>query len=502
MKQVSYICHNLIYEMLMADLHNIKIPLVGRNYEYNRMRKFLETSSSELLAVVGRRRVGKTFLIKRVYENEIAFHITGIQDVSRKMQLDNFIYSRNNFFPKSLHFAKPTTWFEAFVQLKELLGKTAKKKRVIFFDELPWLASGSKEFLKVFDNFWNSWAVDQNLVVVICGSSASWMITNIINNKGGLHNRVTQRIHLKPFTLLETEEFFLQQSIVMPRYSIIQVYMASGGIPFYLREVQKGDSAAQSIDRMYFGKQAALYGEFENLYRALFKNHQKHVEVIRALASKWRGLTRQELIEITSMKTGGGLSTILEELEVSDFIHSYLPYGKKERDKLFRLSDEYSLFFLKFIEPNKNQTGYWLKNFNMPTVKAWCGYSFESLCMKHIIGIKNGLGISGIFSREASFLKRKDNTTEGCQIDMLIDRADNAINICEMKFYDGLYTLDAEEVRSLQQKRNVFQKSTDTRKQLFITIITTQGLYENEHAYIADKHLNMNVLFYQQNNQA
>jgi len=460
------------------------------------MRKFLETNSSELLAVVGRRRVGKTFLIKKTYENEMAFHITGIQDVSRKIQLDNFVAARNSFFPKSIQFAKPKTWFEALVQLKELLGSRSKKKRVIFFDELPWLASGSKEFLKVFDNFWNSWAVDQNLVVVICGSSASWMITNIINNKGGLHNRVTQRIHLKPFTLQETEDYFLQQSITMPRYSIIQIYMAMGGIPYYLREVQKGDSASQSIDKAYFGKQAALYGEFENLYRALFKNHQKHVEVIKALASKWKGLTRQELIDATSMKTGGGLSTILDELESSDFIHSYLQYGKKERDKLYRLTDEYSLFYLRFIESNKNQTGYWLKNFKTPTATAWNGYAFESLCMKHVYGIKNGLGISGVYTQEASFLKRKDNTTTGCQIDVLIDRADNAINICEMKFYDGLYTIDAQEVRSLQQKRNVFQKSTGTRKQLFITIITTQGLYENENVHIADKQLDMNVLFY------
>jgi uncharacterized protein len=481
----------------MAGLYNIQIPLAGRQYEYGRMRNMLETKQSELVAVVGRRRVGKTFLIKKTYENEMAFHITGIQDVSRKMQLENFVEARNGFFPKSLPYARPKTWFEAFAQLKELLGKPSKKRRVLFFDEFPWLASGSKEFLKVFDHFWNSWAVDQNLVVVICGSSASWMIENVINHKGGLHNRVTQRIHLKPFTLQETEEYFLQQSISMPRLSIVQIYKAMGGIPFYLREVQKGDSAAQAIDKAYFGKNAALYGEFDNLYKALFTNHQKHIEVIRALASKWKGLSRYELIEATSMKTGGGLSAILSELEASDFIQSYLPFGKKERDKLYRLTDEYSLFYLRFIEPNKTQSGYWLKNVNTPTAKAWGGYAFESLVMKHIEGVKRGLGISGIHTQEASFLKRKDANTDGCQIDMLIDRADNAICICEMKFSDGPHILTAEDVRNLQQKRNVFALSTGTRKQLFITLITTQGLYDNPHAHIADKQLDMNVLFYE-----
>lgn len=480
----------------MAGLYNIQIPLAGRQFEHNRMRNILETNQSELLAVVGRRRVGKTFLIKKTYENEMVFHLTGIQDVNRKIQLDNFTSARNAFFPKSQPYAKPKTWFEAFAQLKDLLRKPTKKKRVLFFDELPWLASGSKEFLKVFDHFWNGWAVDQNLVVVICGSSASWMIDHIINSKGGLHNRGTQKIHLKPFTLQETEDFFKQQSISMPRYSIIQIYMAMGGIPYYLREVQKGDSAAQAIDRAYFGKQAALFGEFDNLYRALFSNYQKHIEVIRALASRWKGFTRQELIEATSMKTGGGLSAILNELEASDFIQSYLPFGKKERDKLYRLTDEYSLLYLKFIEPNKLQAGFWLKNFNTPTAKAWSGYAFESLCMKHVEGIKRGLGISGIFTREASFVKRKDETTDGCQIDLLIDRADQAINLCEMKFYDGPYILTTEDVRNLQQKRNVFEQTTGTRKQLFITLITTQGLYENEQSRIADKSLDMNVLFF------
>jgi len=196
------------------------------------------------------------------------------------------------------------------------------------------------------------------------------------------------------------------------------------------------------------------------------------------------------------MKTGGGLSAILRELEASDFIQSYLPFEKKERDKLYRLTDEYSLFYLKFIEPNKIQTGYWLKSFNSPTIKTWSGYAFESICMKHIEGIKKGLGISGIFTREASFFKRKDATTDGCQIDLLIDRADNALNLCEMKFYDGPYIVTAEDVRNLQQKRSVFQQATGTRKQIFVTLITTQGLYENEQAYIADKRLDINVLFY------
>lgn len=478
----------------MAKLSN-EIPLIGREFESAKMLNLLATKESELLAVIGRRRVGKTFLIKKVYQNELIFHITGLQDVSKKLQIQNFIEARNEFFPESTHFAVPDNWLTAFAQLKQVLGKPKKKKRVLFFDELPWLASNSSEFLKAFDHFWNSWAVDQNLVLVICGSSASWMITHIINHKGGLHNRVTQKIYLQPFTLQETEKYFESKLISMPRQNIIQLYMTTGGIPYYLKEIQKGETAVQAINNMFFGKSAPLFGEFDNLYKALFSNHEKHIAVIRALATKWSGLTRAEILEKSKLPTGGSISTILEELETSGFIKSYSYYHKKQREAIYRLTDEYSLFYLHFIEPNKNSKDYWLKKFNTPTAKSWGGYAFETLCMKHISGIKQALGIAGILTSESSFYKRKDDETEGCQIDMLIERADNAINICEMKYYDGLYSLTNGDIQNLQRKRNVFQQVTKTKKQLFITLISSQGLEPNNNAYLIDKQLDSNALF-------
>ncbi len=478
----------------MAKFYNVT-PLIGREFESKKMREFLETNESELLAVIGRRRVGKTFLIKKVYENELVFHITGIKDVNKKLQIQNFVEARNDFFPESSPFATPDNWLTAFTQLKQILGKPKKKKRVLFFDELPWLASGSSEFLKAFDHFWNSWAVDQNIIVVICGSSASWMITHIINHKGGLHNRATQKIHLQPFTLQETEFFLSSKSISMPRQEVIQLYMTVGGIPYYLKEVQRGETVVQTVNRVFFGKTSPLYHEFDNLYKALFSNFEKHIAVIRALATKWVGLTRAEIIEKSKLNTGGAVSTILEELEASDFIQSYMPYGKKQRESLYRLTDEYSLFYLHFIEPNKNIKDFWIKKFNTQSVKSWGGYAFETLCMKHINGIKKALGISGILTTESSFYKRKDTETEGCQIDMLIDRADNAINICEMKHYDGLYSLSNEDIQNLKRKRNIFQQVTQTKKQLFTTLITSQGLEPNNNSYLIDKQLDSNTLF-------
>jgi uncharacterized protein len=478
----------------MAELQN-GVSIIGRDFEVQKMRSFLLNAESELVAVIGRRRVGKTFLIKKVYQHEMAFHITGIKDVSRSLQLDNFVEARNDFFTKSKTFAKPANWLEAFAQLKQLLGKPKKKKSVLFFDELPWLASNSNEFLKAFDHFWNTWAVDQNLIVVICGSSASWMITNIINNKGGLHNRVTQHIHLHPFTLNETEKYFLAKGINMPRQSLISLYMATGGIPYYLKEVERGASAVEAINKMYFGKKATLKNEFENLYKALFSNYNKHILVIRALASKWMGLTRAEIVEHTKMQTGGAVSSIINELETSGFIQSIVPFGKQQRETLYRLTDEYSLFYLHFIEANFKIENFWLKKYNTPTAKAWQGYAFENICLKHIDGIKHALGISGILTSESSFYKRKDAVAAGCQIDLLIDRADSAINICEMKFYNGAYTLTEDNVHALQQKRNIFQEKTKTKKQLFVTLISADGITDTKYNMLVDKHLDASALF-------
>jgi uncharacterized protein len=479
----------------MEQIYHPNTPLSGRKVEYQKMRDLLESTESELLALVGRRRVGKTFLIKKAYEKEIVFHMTGIQKATRKEQLNNFAEARIKFFPDSEFLITPKTWQEAFAQLKKLMGKPKNKMRVLFFDELPWIAGKSIEFLKLFDNFWNSWAVDNNVIIVICGSSASWMIKKIINNKGGLHNRVTQRIFLSPFTLLETETYFRSKQINLTRIEIASIYMAMGGIPFYLREVKRGDTAVQAINNAFFGKSAPLYNEFENLYEALFTNHEKHIAVIKVLASRWKGFTRKELLDTLNIATGGGMTEILGELESSSFITTSIPYGKVERDKLYRLTDEYSLFYLNFIESNKNISQYWNKKFRTPEALSWRGYAFESLCMKHIDQIKNGLGISGIFTTEASFIKRKDENSDGCQIDLLIDRADNAINICEMKFSDSEYNFTADDQNDFGNKQSVFSAISQTEKQIFTTLISANNVKINKYTYSVDKILNINNIF-------
>ncbi len=320
------------------------------------------------------------------------------------------------------------------------------------------------------------------------------MINKVVNHKGGLHNRITKLIQLEPFTLGETEEFLKSKNINLNHYQIVQIYMAMGGIPHYLKNVRKGLSAAQTINEICFHKNGLLKNEFQNLYAALFDNPHKHINIIRVLASKWKGLTRSEIVEQTKLSDGGSLTHYLEELTTAGFISQYQPFAKLKKDTLYRLTDEYSLFYLKFIE--KQQIKNFEETYPTQTWKSWSGFAFESICIKHVEQIKKVLGISGILTNEASFVKKGNKDMQGLQIDMLIDRKDANINICEMKFYNAEFTIDAAYAKRLRDKISGFREASKTRKHTFLTMITTFGVKENEHSIgLVDHDIKIEALF-------
>jgi uncharacterized protein len=472
--------------------------LIGRSKEQEILRSALHSRKPEMVAVIGRRRVGKTFLIQSVYADHMAFQISGIQDATLKEQLKNFTYVLKKTFGDAAPVEKPTSWLDAFQQLitcLETIGE--KEKQVVFFDELPWLAARRSDFLKGLSFFWNSWAAQKNIVVVICGSSASWMIQKVVEHKGGLHNRLTKRVHLFPFNLFETEAFLKSIHVNFNRYQVVELYMAIGGIPHYLNEVEGGLSAAQNIERICFAPTGLLNNEFARLYPALFENADNHIAVIKALAQKWHGLTRNEIVSLSKLADGGGVTRCLDELISSGFVSTYFPFGKKKKEMLYRLTDEYSLFYLQFME-NKAHKGenIWLELSQTQDYKSWSGYAFESLCLKHIPQIKNALGISGVYAETSSFYQKGTAQEKGIQIDLLIDRKDNVINIFELKFYSGLMTLNKAYAEDLRDKITTFKEMTQTRKQVFLNLLTTFGLKQNEHSLgLIDKALTMDVLF-------
>jgi len=364
--------------------------------------------------------------------------------------------------------------------LKSCFGKSNEPKKVLFFDEMPWIDTPRSNFLSALEHFWNSWASDRpDIILIVCGSAASWMINKVINNRGALHNRVTQRIRLLPFTLCETETFLRANQIALDRYQILQLYMALGGVPFYLSEIRQGMSAFQEIDRLAFSPNGFLTTEYDNLYRSLFVHADRHIEIIESLASKPQGLSRESLVRLSGIKDGGTLTTVLRELEESGFIGKSHPFGKKTRDSIYRLSDQYSLFYLKFIK-DKHHTGEgsWLSRIDSPAWRAWSGYAYESICLQHIHALKKTLGISGVYTEASSWID-KDRSV---QIDLLIDRRDHAINLCEVKFTQQPFSLSKSQKEEIEKKLFTFKEETQTRKSVFPTLLTTFGLKDGVHS--------------------
>ncbi|HFB99635.1 MAG TPA: ATP-binding protein, partial [Phaeodactylibacter sp.] len=368
---------------------------------------------------------------------------------------------------------------------------------IVFFDELPWLATKKSGFLRAFGFFWNNWASKNNVVVVICGSAASWMIEKVVRDKGGLHNRITKRINLKPFSLAETEVFFKSQNVKLNRYHTVLIYMIMGGIPHYLKEVKAGKSAVQNINDICFSNEGLLTDEFVNLYPALFEHSDHHILVVKALATKWKGLTRAAIIKKTKLPNGGGFTKILTELKQSGFISEYYPFGKKKKDMIYRLTDEYSLFYLNFIEKRKrNVEGAWQALSQRAVFTSWTGYAFESLCLKHINLIKEALKIGGIYAETSSFIFQGNELLPGTQIDLLIDRNDQVINLCEIKFYKTTFSINKTYAENLRNKIAVFKEVSKTKKQIFLTMISSFGVIENKYSQeLIDNNLTMEVLF-------
>ena len=454
--------------------------MIGRKTEKEDFVRFLESEKSEFVVVFGRRRVGKTFLVREYFGNTFTFYHTGMANTEMETQLRNFNSSLHKY--GKIPYPIAATWLEAFEQLIHLLStKKQKGKKVVFIDEMPWMDTPRSGFVQALEFFWNSWASGQkDILLIVCGSATSWIMNKLIKNHGGLHNRVTQQIYLRPFNLRECEEFFQKNSIVLNRHQIVESYMIFGGIPYYLSLMQKQFSLPQNIDNLCFAEKGMLRNEFENLYASLFRNYEKHVKIVEVLSKKAKGLTREEIIESTRLPNGGGLTQTLEELELCGFIRKYRAFGKKERQSLFQLTDFFTLFYFNFMSDNKfNDEHFWTNFIENARHRAWSGYAFEQVCLAHLPQIKHKLGIAGVLTNTSSW--RSSEKDNGAQIDLLIERNDKIINLCEMKYVQEQFVIDKKQDGNLRKKRAAFKYETKTNKPVHLTMITTYGVKRNEY---------------------
>ena len=474
--------------------------IIGREYEQKLIMQCAQSDKSELVAVYGRRRVGKTHLVKYSFSEQFDFWFTGIYRSSREILLLQFSNELSKVSGKE--YSKFKDWFSAFDALQDYLISLKKDKVVIFLDELPWMDTKNSNFLSAFSYFWNMWKSDKTkLKLFVCGSSTTWMIDKLIGDKGGLYGRVTHPIYLAPFNLAETEEFLInRKNMRLSRTQILELYMILGGIPYYLDMLDRELPVSRNIDKLFFSNNAPLKNEYSFLFRSLFEESGSYQKVITTLATKLKGMTRQEISETTKLD-GGNLSKILKNLCSCDFLRQYNSTGKQERDAVFQLTDNFSLFYLRFVEIGSGQDeNFWTNNLTSGEKNSWVGYAFEQTCLHHLPQIKEKLGISGILSNCYSwntkpFTDKNNINWKGAQIDLLIDRRDDVINICEMKFASDKYVITRDYEEKLRERESIFRSKTGTRKATVHTFITTFGVRQNNHSSIVQSEVIMDDLF-------
>ncbi len=468
--------------------------LIGRKEYVDELEDVFKSSKSEFVAVYGRRRIGKTFLIDCVFGSRMTFSLTALANATTKKQLLNFNIEMSRQFKRD--FPVADNWFTALNQLIEQLETMDEvSKKVIFFDEMPWMDTPKSDFLSSFEHFWNGWASKRNdIMLIACGSATSWIVNKLINNKGGLHNRVTRRLRVMPLPIADCGQILTQKGITCEKYDIISYYMALGGVPFYWTLLKKGFSVSQNIDYLFFNEISPLKDEFHLMYSSLFANHQKYIKMVELLGSKSKGLTRQEIIEASNQNSGGALSEILNDLQLCGLVKKTVPPHSSVKNALYQLDDFYTLFYLRFLhDKGVAGSGAWSKMAKTPKLNAWAGLAFEQVCIHNSAQILEKLKIAGIETSIYQWRSRKN--LGGAQIDMLIDRADNVINLCEIKFTTEKFIITADYADNIRNKVAIFRQETGTKKSIYVTMITTYGIVENQYSGLVQNQLTAEDLF-------
>ena len=474
--------------------------IIGRQKERALFDDICATEKPALVAVYGRRRVGKTFLVREHFKGNFDFYFTGSYQMPRQGQLSLFNQELRRC--SGIEFPLAKDWITAFNQLRQYLESVGKERIVLFFDELPWMETPKSGFMQAFSYFWNTWAsARQGLKLFVCGSATTWMLDKLIGDKGGLYGRVTHTVYLAPFTLGETEAYLKANGIRWNRYQMLEAYMIMGGVPFYLEMLKPKLTFDQNMDNLFFAPQAPLRMEYDFLFRSLFNDAQLYRQVVETLAKRASGMSRRQIKDALGLGDGGMLTVVLENLVRCDFLRKYTAFGKIERDAMYQLTDLFCLFHLRFVANNNGQDHHFWSNMREnPSRMTWRGYAFEQVCLQHIPQIKEAIGIKAVLSNVCSwscltFTDNDGNEWKGTQIDLLIDRRDEVINVCEMKFANDTYIIDKDYEVSLRRRLTTFRHLTRTRKALHLTMITTYGISQNSHSGDVQAEVTMDDLF-------
>ena len=483
----------------------MKELIIARKEEQRVLQSLKNENTAQFLAVYGRRRVGKTFLIREFFEDSFSFKHTALSPLELKdINPDALYKAQLAEFKKSLvryghnNDNLITDWFEAFDRLRELIeSKRTREKAIVFIDEMPWLDTPRAGFISALEHFWNDYGSGKhNLLLIVCGSSTTWMLDKLIHNQGGLYGRTTKEMHIHPFTLSECEEYYKSRGIMMDRYDILQSYMILGGVAYYMSYMEKGRSLAQNIDSLFFCQGGRLEDEYNKLFTSLFGENDKYQKIVEFLSKSRYGATQDEIANAVGMSRGGTLSKMIKALVKSDLVISYYDFKGSNKEANYKLTDLFCLFYLNFVRkhPTTNQT-FWQDNQNSPKLNAWRGLAFEDVCFVHQNEIRHALGIGGVHTEIYPWRNESTTAGKGAQIDMIIDRADRVMNVCEIKFTIGEFTIDKNYDAALRNKIATVMELTRGRRNPQMTLITTYGLKDNQYSNRIQRIVTMNDLF-------
>ena len=486
-----------IFSTFAAEISNKQNMLLGREIEQGKLLQLLEKEESQFCVVYGRRRVGKTYLIRETFAGRFTFQHTGLANAPKSDQLREF---KESLRAAGMRVTKaPKTWYEAFGMLQEHLAQLPSGKKVLFIDELSWLDTPKSNFISALEHFWNGWATareEKDIVLVVCGSATSWLMNKVIRNHVGLHNRLTMKLFLQPFTLYECKQYAEHLKLELSDRDLLELYMIMGGIPYYWGFLRRGKSLAQNIDQLFFSADAPLMDEYDALYASLFKNAAPHMTIIASLSTKKAGMRRKELLQTTRLSDNSVFDRALEELEQCNFIRKYYAFGKKEKEALYQLMDNFTLFHFRFIAENRHRDEhYWSHTIETPRHAAWAGLAFERVCLWHLPQMLQALGIHGVVTSAHSWQTGETEAHPGVQIDLLIDRNDNIINLCEMKYENTAYCISKEESLKMRTRKEVFKSVTKTKKAVHLTMVTTYGTQHNAYWNDIQSEITMEDLF-------
>lgn len=482
-----------------------KMELIGREKEVQELERLYRTDKSEFVAVYGRRRVGKTYLINQVFSDRIVFRHTGITPVDinsriekspMKVQLKAFFRSLNE---QGGDFRKiPHDWYEAFLMLKELLEKKKNgKKRVVFLDELSFMDTRKSEFIPALSDFYNNYVSRQSdILLIVCGSATSYILNNLVNNHAGLYDRLTYQMKISPFKLKDTELLLLHNGWKLPRLEITKAYMIFGGIPFYLDYLNPDYSLARNIDNLIFRKEGSLRNEFSRLFSSTFTNAELTEKIVRSLFKKRIGLTKDELLKSLGKSDSPAFRNAVLALEESDFVLKYIPFGGKKKDERIKLIDPFCLFYLRFVDRNSafNESFYSDNQFSQPVLSAQ-GYGFEDVCFNHIPEIKKALGISGVQCEVGPYFQKDTDNNKAYQIDMVIVRKDNVVDLCEAKFSLSEFELNLKGNQRLAEKISHLNELLPKRYIVQAVLLTTFGLKNSQYSSTFQSVITLDDLF-------